>query len=161
MNSQNISEIILNSNYYTKNIIQLIYETGLRVTDIIKIKIDDIDYYNIEYSIINVRKSKFYIKNSLLNRILANQPKEFLFENRKNKPFDRVSFSNKIINEGKRQNIHINQRIIRKAYILNKLSSGLNPRLLCKQLDIHNYSAFKYRFRDIIDNVSLDMLNNF
>lgn len=82
------------SNLKHKTILSLIYFLGLRLEELINIKLSDIDMHNNEIIIRNPKKNNERIVrtpqnlNNLLNEYLKlHQPNEWLFEGRKNKKY--------------------------------------------------------------------------
>jgi len=129
-----------------KLIIQLIYSAGLRVSELINLKPQDIDT---ERNVIYIRQGKGAkdrislfpesIKSEFLKYLLEYNPKEYLFESNRNKKYSSKGIE-KIISKTslKTLNKRIKPHILRHSFATHLLEQGIDLRKIQKLLGHKN-----------------------
>jgi len=141
-----------------KTILSLTYSVGLRVSEVIKLKIEDIDSKRMVIHIKNAKGKKDRIVPLSENILLLlreyykqYKPKEYLFNGQNSLQYSRGS-CNKIVKKYLGQNYHIHQ--LRHSCFTHLLESGVDLRII-QSIAGHNSS----KTTEIYTHVSKKLLN--
>ena len=127
-------------------IVKLLYGAGLRLSEVLSLKLEDIDSRNL---LINIRNSKGRKDRSVMlsDRLLTDlrnyfkeyEPKEYLFEGQKNAKYSTTSVQNIVKNAAKRAGIKktVTPHILRHSFATHLVESGTDIRYVQELLG-HN-----------------------
>lgn len=131
--------------YRNKAMFELLYATGLRVSELINLRFSDIDIENeflkvvgkgskeriVPISNVAIKYLKTYL-NTYRNIILKGKDSEYLFISNANKPISRQGFFKIIKEEAKKSNINkpISPHVLRHSFATHLLNHGADLRVI-------------------------------
>ncbi len=124
-------------------IVSLLYGTGLRVSELVRLKIQDIDFDRDTAHIVQSKGGKDRVvtlpktlKVTLLKQKQIKQPTDFLFTNGQNKRLTTKTIQNVIAAAAKRANIvkSVTPHTLRHSFATHLLESGVDIRYIQKLL---------------------------
>lgn len=141
--------VIMNSKYFLRDIVmlELMYATGLRVSELVKIKIADI---NFEAGFIRIigkgererivpvaQRTLEGIKKYIFDlrpRLIKKRASDYLFLNNRGQPMTRQRFWQNLKNMGKLAGVEVTPHMIRHSFATHLLEGGADLRSLQKML---------------------------
>jgi integrase/recombinase XerD len=147
LNKKEVLELINNiKNHSHKLIIQLLYSSGLRVSEIVNLKPMDID---IERNVLVVRQGKGSkdritlfsesLKESVLKHLLKNTPKKYFFESNRGKKYSKRTIEEIVSKNSKKiLNKKIKPHTLRHSFATHLLENGTDIRYIQKLLGHKN-----------------------